>query len=278
MSFKEAIENIETRPDYPDMIWVWRHGTGWPIAKDDLDAFCVHMDDWYSICYKDLSRSEYEQACKDRGIVPVPDEDIGGYGEEYGDFGMYHYHTNPENRLCCIRSALKQCRWFGMKLENPNIVQERQQVERVRLEAERIKELRKTYPDNLQAWIKAVGGLEAIYQGAVKLHAGNPVQLRDEGRHFEWLIGHTCNQLGMKASETCPGYVAGDWKKSGVYPLHPVWWGGWTETDPIHPINQIAGMLAGRRIEPYQGLVTYHGYGEDCGDDVRKNLQEWLGV
>lgn len=137
-----------------------------------------------------------------------------------------------------------------------------------------------TYPQDLDAWITAVGGLDAIYQEALKIHSNNSHILREKGRHFEWLIGHTCHQLSYGASEKCPGYVAGTAENgwTGNYPLRPEWWAGWSEIDPQHPINRIAEMLKDKRIEPYTGKVTYLGYGEDCGDDVRQNSKEWLSI
>jgi len=261
MNFKESIDKIEERPDYPGMILVWRYNTGWPVAKNDLDAFCSHMDDWYSISCKSLSREEYIAACNARNIEPTPDSDIGGYGDTYGDFGMSHYHTVPKNRLPGIIATLKQARWLGMLSENPNIPQERAAEATALAEATKLERLKKTYPDNLQAWIDSVGGLNAIYDAALYLHANNSTQLRESNRHFEWLIGHSCMNLALKTNT-----------------VFPDWWGDWSETDPSHPLNRIAAMLADRRIEPLQGQVTYMGYGEDCGDDVRKNLKEWLNV
>ena len=279
MNFKDSIERIEIgRKDYPGKVLVWVHGTGWPIKENDQDAFCIHMDDWYSICGRALSRPEYEQACQTRNIEPSPDDTIGKYGDCYGDFGMDHYHTNPENRSFGIRATLNQGRWFGMKTENPNIVEERREAEIARVEMVRLEALRKTYPVDLQAWIDAVGGLERIYTDALSMHGNNSTQLREEGQHFEWLIGHTCLHLGMESSKGCEGYQEPkSFSDDGVYPLLPEWWSGWREADPEHPINRIAGMMADRRIEPYAGEVKYMGYGEDAGDDVRQNLKEWLG-
>ena len=130
----------------------------------------------------------------------------------------------------------------------------------------------------MEKWIEAVGGIEAIYKGALKIHSNNSVQLREEGRHFEWLIGHTCMTLGMNASKNHPDYHAPlNINDKGIYPLLPLWWAGWSEKDEMHPLNRIANILSDRRIEPYMGKVTYIGYGEDCGDDVRKNLKDWIG-
>ena len=171
MNFKDSIEKIEDSPSgFPGKILVWRHSTGWPIAKDDLDAFCVHMDGWYSISNRTLSRQEYEQACRDRGIDPVQDLDIGGYGDVYGDFGMDHYHTVPENRIFGIKATLNQGRWAGMLSENPDIVEERREEAMRCSEVARIEGLRKDYPIDLGAWIGSVGGLDAIYNEASKMH------------------------------------------------------------------------------------------------------------
>jgi len=273
------IDKIVPIEGQPGMIYAWSHSTGWPIQESDLEAFKAHMDDWYSILRQGpLTRSNYETACQLRGITPTPDDQIGTYGDTYGDFGMSHYHTVPENRQTGIEATLNQKRWQGMLQENPAIGQQRREAECIRQEERRIEALRKTYSQDLDAWITAIGGLDSIYQGALELHANNSHVLREEGRHFEWLIGHTCHQLSYKASEKCPGYVAGarenDW--TGNYPLRPEWWAGWSETDPLHPINRIAEMLKDKRIEPYTGKVTYYGYGEDCGDDVRQNAKEWL--
>lgn len=269
--FKDSIDSIEDIKGYPDMIRVWVNSTGWPIQKGDFDSFCSHMDDWYSVSYKSFSRSEYEDACIRFDIESIPDAAIGS-GD--GDFGMCHYHTDPENHKTCMRATLLQSRWNGMVVENPNIKNERKEADFIRIEALRIEALRATYPVDLDAWITAVGGLETIYNKCTATHVNNSVQLRDEGRHFEWLIGHTCMRLGFDASKSHPDYVPPTTPISddGVDPLFPKWWGGWDVTDREHPINRIAALLSDRRIEPYLGKVTYYGYGEDCGDDVRRNF------
>lgn len=283
MSFRDNIEKIEEcRPGYGDKILVWNRSTGWPIDKDDLEAFIDHMDVWYSISCKAFTRIEYEDACMRLSIVPVADDDIGGYGCEYGDFGMDHYHTNPKNRITGITGTLLQGRWRGIKKENPNIKAEREAAESVRREAKRVEALRKSYPADLCSWITAVGGLDAIYNKMVGIHSNNHTQLREEGRHFEWLIGHASLDIGMFKSREHPDYIAAvGCSVKGVYPLMPNnWWAGWRETDEQHPLNRIAVMLADRKdtVAPYSGKVTYIGYGEDCDDDVRRNAKEWLGI
>ena len=123
------IDKIEPVKDHPGMIYVWSHGTGWPIQESDLEAFKTHMDDWYSINgHGPMSRQDYEEACKLRSLPPTPDDDLGGYGCTYGDFGMSHYHTVPENRQAGIEATLAQKRWLGMLQENPNIEEERRQA------------------------------------------------------------------------------------------------------------------------------------------------------
>lgn len=275
-------ENLSITPaSTPDMVLIQHGGYTYTIPVSDQEAFIAHMDDYYSIVGKSFNRAEYEAACLKFGFEALPDDKIGGYGDTFGDFGMGHYHTVPENRSTGMMATLSQGRWCGLKKENPHIEDERREAEERRREEARIEALRKSYPEDLDAWIEAVGGLDAIYEEAQKIHSNNNTQLRDEGRHFEWLIGHTCLHLGMHASKTVPGYVAGTCANNwdGVYPLCPdKWWGGWRETDPLHPILRIASMLSDRRIEPYMGGVTYIGYGEDCGDDVRKNAKEWLDL
>jgi len=272
-------ENISMTPaSTPDMVLIQHGGYIYTIPVSDQEAFITHMDDWYSIVGKSFSRAEYEEACLKFGFEAIPDDKIGGYGDTFGDFGMDHYHTVPKNRSVGMMATLSQARWRGMRAENPHIEAERKEAEDRRREEARIEALRKSYPEDLDAWIEAVGGLDAIYEEAQKIHSNNNTQLRDEGRHFEWLIGHTCLHLGMHASKSHPGYVPTKGLTLGVYPLCPEWWGGWRETDPLHPILRIASKLSDRRIEPYMGGVTYIGYGEDCGDDVRKNAEAWLGL
>lgn len=253
------ISKIEPIKDIPGYVYVWSSGRGWPVKGDDVQTFIEHMDDWYGISGA-YSREQYENECLKRGIEPVSDDDIGGYGETYGDWGMYHYHTIPENRKHGIDGMLRQCRWAGIKKEIPDIEDRRRAADRERRRQEELERKRKTYPVDLMKWIEQVGGLEKIYTGCQELHGNNSVQLREQGRHFEWLIGHTCLGLGIKAG------------------CSPEWWADWEETDPEHPLNRIAAMLKGKRIEPYMGKVTYVGYGEDCGDDVRRNLKEWMGI
>lgn len=275
MSFKDSIEKIENKNN--GLIVVWNRSTGWHIHENDLDNFCQHMDNWHSIPHS-LSRKEYENLCKKFSIKPALDEDIGNYGDCFGDFGMGHYHTEPKNRKTAIEASLRQARWREIKIERPNIEAERQEQKCIEGEKRRLKELRKTYPKDLQKWINDVGGIEEIYQSCEKIHSNNSHQLREEGRHFEWLISHSCLKLGHSKSKNHPEYIEPKtiWDK-GNYPLVPEWWADWDETDPEHPINKISEMLKDRRIEPYTGELKFYGYGEDCGDDVRKNLKDWLG-
>jgi len=255
--FRDNIQKVEDINK--DQVRIWVNSSGWLVNRDDTESFCDHMDDWYSICSCELTRKDFEEACISRGIDLISDDNIGGYAESYGDFGMSHYHTVPENRKSAITNTLIQRRWFTMQRENPNIIKERNEAEYKRREALRIEGLRKTYPEDLDAWIASVGGLEAIFSKASEIHQNNSHQLREEGRHFEWLIAHTTLNLCVE-------------NKIEV----PKWWGSWSEIDEFHPINRIAVMLADRRIEPYKGKITYIGYGEDCGDDVRQNFEEWL--
>lgn len=279
MNFKDGIDRIETIDKDPDTIVVWNNSTGWLIKKDDLDTFCTHMDNFYSVSCKALTRQMYEDICKKLNINTTPDNEIGGYGVSFGDYGMGHYHTNPANRIAGLTGALLQSRWYGMIKEDPDLPHKREKAEKERIETLRLNTLRATYPSNLNKWIEDVGGLEAIYTKAKKIHENNSSILRETGRHFEWLIGHTCKHLGMDASKNHPDYVAPkNAMDYGVYPLFPKWWGGWNEKDEQHPINRIAAMLFDKRIEPYMGKITYIGYGEDCEDDVRKNAKEWLGM
>lgn len=262
----------------PDRVMITSGCYTYTIPVSDQDAFIAHMDAWYSITGKPYTREEYEALCLKFGCDVLPDDAIGGYGDQFGDFGMDHYHTIPQNRLHGMSATLAQGRWCKMLQEHPHIEEERRCAAMKQREVARIEALRKSYPEDLDAWIEAVGGLEAIYEEAQSIHSNNPSQLRDEGRHFEWLIGHACLHLGMHASKSHPDYVPPNGMTSGIYPLCPQWWGDWRETDTLHPIQRIATMLADRRIEPYIGKVTYIGYGEDCGDDVRQNAQEWLGI
>lgn len=248
------IDKIEPIKDHPGFVYVWSNSRGYPVKEDDIQAFIGHMDDWYSINGA-FSREQYEEECHKRNITPVSDDDIGGYGDTYADWGMSHYHTVPEYRKNGIEGSLRQCRWAGIKQEIPDIEDRRRVAEQKKMRQEELERKRKTYPVDLMAWIEQVGGLEKIYQHCQDMHKNNSTQLREEGRHFEWLIGHSSLELSKET---------------------PEWWGDWEETDPDHPINRIAEMLKDKRIEPYKGKVTYIGYGEDCGDDVRKNLKEWL--
>jgi hypothetical protein len=279
MSFRDSVDRIEEMKDCHDKVYVWHHSTGWPVRKDDLESFLTHMDTWYSILNKQsISRSEYEELCRASNIEPTPDDEIGGYGDTYGDFGMCHYHTVPKNRQSGIRGTLNQKRWFSLLIECPNIKADRKRAYTERIEALRVEALRKTYPIDLEGWIEAVGGLDKIYERMVVIHSNNSHQLRESGRHFEWLIGHASKDLGFDASRSHSDYVPGNHLGDGaVYPLLPEWWAGWDETDEQHPINRIAVQLSDHRgdLEPYKGKIVYYGYGEDCGDEVRK---EWLGL
>lgn len=118
------IDKIEPIKDQPGYVYVWSNSTGWPVKENDVQAFIEHMNDWYSI-HGSFSRSQYEEECLKRGITPVPDDDIGSYGDTYADWGMSHYHTVPKNRKCGIEGMLRQCRWIGIKKEIPDIEERR---------------------------------------------------------------------------------------------------------------------------------------------------------
>jgi hypothetical protein len=113
--------NFEFIPDKIEekngMVYVWRNGTGWPVAPDDVDAFIAHMSIWLPLNCKQFSRDEYETLCLANNVTPEPDERLGGYRDSYGDFGMSHYHTDPKNRQIGIASTLHQGRSFGLKQE-----------------------------------------------------------------------------------------------------------------------------------------------------------------
>jgi hypothetical protein len=280
-SFKSTIEKIEEVSNRGEgIVLIWRYGTGWPVHRDDVEAFCVHMDEWFEVAGKSFTRLEYECLCNRYGLKITSDDDIGGYGCVYGDFGMSHYHTDPGNRRAGMEATIMQGRWYGIKKEIPDIVEIRLRKKQEDFLIKCREDNRKTWPVDFDAYLLKLGGLEKIYEECVKLHSNNSIQLREKGFHFEWLIGHTCMHLSIKASKFEPGYVKGCGVEPSVFPLFADWWGDWSNSEELftedHPIRRIAALLSDRRIEPYKGKVTYVGYGEDCGDDVRKNLKEWL--
>ena len=96
-----------------DELIVWINSTGWHIKVSDKEAFLEHMKQWFSIVGRTLTRTEYEEAYKQFDLgPPKSDDDLGNYGNCYGDFGMSHYHTMPENRKAGMIGTLDQNRWI----------------------------------------------------------------------------------------------------------------------------------------------------------------------
>lgn len=89
----------------------------WTTAYTVLDPaeFVAHMHRLTTLPSGHLTREQYEQSCAGWEITPASDDDLGNYADEHGDFGMSHYHTNPENRLFGVAASLRQRRWWAVK-------------------------------------------------------------------------------------------------------------------------------------------------------------------
>jgi hypothetical protein len=112
------MEPSSTRPGWyspkfyksePDK-WVTRY------AVTDPDEFISHMESYLSIP-ESLTRPEYETLCIQHGVTPISDHEFNEYAMQYGDFGMSHYHTEPDNRYHGVSMTLHQRRFFTIKRE-----------------------------------------------------------------------------------------------------------------------------------------------------------------
>lgn len=264
-----------------DKIEVWLGSTGYTIDRSDLESFIKHMDDWYSVRGLTLSRSEYEDLYSRYSLGEAKgDDDLGCYGDIYGDYGMDHYHTDPENRSSGMRGELDQGRWRGILEKDPEIeVRRERERNRLILEGELSKN-RESWPGDLDKFIGEIGGYERLYEMCKKSHSNNSVQLRDEGLHMEWLIGHAVKSMAIEASYGHPDYreASHPCSMDSYFPYleQADWWADWSRPYLLvsdHPLKRISARFSDRRLEPYMGRVEYFGYGEDCGDDVRSHLR-----
>lgn len=277
MNFDYRVEDCK---EDSGKVCVWIGSQGYVIDREDLGAFLDHMEDWYDICGRVLSREEYEGEYSRLGLGEVRlDDDLGQYADIYGDYGMDHYHTIPEHRGDGIRGELDQGRWRGILRETPDILEQRKQ-KRIQESLDReLSKSRESWPSDLDKYIEDIGGYESLYEGCKKAHSNNSVQLREEGLHFEWLIGHQVLHMAIEASYGHPEYRAPETPYGDVYfPYSEMceWWADWSSPHllvPEHPLRRIAERFSDRRIEPYKGRVKYFGYGEDDGDDVRRNVK-----
>ena len=78
----------------------------------DPEEFILHMKKYNSLPQGALDRSEYEALCVAHSVQPRNDESLADdYAMKYGDFGMPHYHTDPEGRQSGIESTIHQLRY-----------------------------------------------------------------------------------------------------------------------------------------------------------------------
>lgn len=274
------VDKIETRQN--NKICVWMGSYGYTIESSDKEAFIKHMESYRSICGLALSRAAYEAAYARLGLgEPVPDDSLGTYANKYGNFGMSHYHTDPANRAAGLRGELDQCRWHELLKEQPDIEDRRAREKEREMFSRELEENRAKWPSDLDKFIQDLGGYEQLYERCLKAHSNNSVQLRDEGLHMEWLIGHTVKTMAIEASYTHPDYRKASCPLEGDYLPYmeqAKWWADWSNPYlliPQHPLKRLSDYFKDRRIKPYRGKVEYFGYGEDCEDDVRKNAKEW---
>lgn len=78
-------------------------------------AFIQHMEEYYSLLGPALDRKEYESLCKIHSVEPQKDSSLDTYGMKFGDFGMSHYHTNPDNWEAGIANTIHQRRYRAIK-------------------------------------------------------------------------------------------------------------------------------------------------------------------
>src|SRR5436189_1626453 len=90
------------------------------IESTDIEAFHDHMKKFYEVCrIGALTRNEYENACLRFGVDALPETSMDSSGVKFGDFGMSHYFTEPENRNTCIKMLLAQRRGRTRSIEKP---------------------------------------------------------------------------------------------------------------------------------------------------------------
>lgn len=82
---------------------------------NDPEEFIKHMRRYHNAQGAGLSRQDYEALCAEFKIVPLSDDKLDTYEMHYGDFGMSHYHTKPENREIGIAQTIHQRRYCALK-------------------------------------------------------------------------------------------------------------------------------------------------------------------
>lgn len=74
-----------------------------------------------------MSRDKYETMAKRLRVKAYPDEELGIYGDKYGNYSMYQY-DKPENRKGAITAQLRQQRWMGIEKERHDEKKEKSSV------------------------------------------------------------------------------------------------------------------------------------------------------
>ena len=103
-----------------DKGWTTKEPERWDYAyniPDNPENFISHMEKYFSIPAGPYDRETYEKVCTEFEVEPIADGDFHPYGMEYGNFGMAHYHVNPENRHSGISNTIHQQRFFGIQKE-----------------------------------------------------------------------------------------------------------------------------------------------------------------
>lgn len=97
--------------------------TNWVYAYRvcDPNDFIKHMQVYASIPKRKLNRDEYEKICEKFNIPSMTNEELLTHSDslEFGDFGMDHYHIDPQNRNFGIANTIHQNRYLALKKEIP---------------------------------------------------------------------------------------------------------------------------------------------------------------
>ena len=88
----------------------------WTVEDNDVNAFRLHWAEYQSVLGSALSREGYQALCEAHDVEPRTDDDLStSPGLEHADWGMYHYHTDPENRVAGIAGTIHQRRFWTVR-------------------------------------------------------------------------------------------------------------------------------------------------------------------
>lgn len=88
------------------------------INVDDPEDFIAHMQSFRNIPLTPLSRGEYETLCKEYGVSPLEDSELGFYGITSSSMGTNNYrlHTRSDTRAIATANKINELRYRAIML------------------------------------------------------------------------------------------------------------------------------------------------------------------